>query len=228
MEVDAPGHPDQPLLTQADIDRDAPVPPKLAAGASDEEKAAREHLMKLRRKLQERLRQQSRDQAGSERARPSNDDASSRRAAQRALKAPSVALAAVESAAIPITLEREGPLHKMLEQAQAQVDKLNDLPCDANDKEYADWQFNHALLLFMWKKCQSLELSLGEHGPPMDAMLPFPKGDETKEVRDKSVALYAEILPLWMEARGKYVLTALDAHYGIEREAPELEDGTLV
>ena len=154
--------------------------------------------MKLRRKLQERLRQQSCDQAGSERARPSNDDASSRRAAQRALKAPSVALAAVESAAIPITLEREGPLHKMLEQAQAQVDKLNDLPCDANDKEYADWQFNHALLLFMWKKCQSLELSLGEHGPPMDAMLPFPKGDETKEVRDKSVALYAEILPLWM------------------------------
>ena len=99
MEVDAPRHTDQPLLTQADVDRDAPVPAKLFPGASDEEKAAREQLMKLRRKLQERLRQQGRDQSGSERVRPSSDDASARRAAQRALKAPAVALAAVESAA---------------------------------------------------------------------------------------------------------------------------------
>lgn len=177
-------------LTQEDIDRLAPVPPKLGKDASTEEKTAREALMKLRRKMQEQLRQQSREPQRSLR---SADDASARRAAQRALKAPAVALNAVNSAAIPLTFENVLQLIKITGQAEKQLAKLTGLPCEDSDRSYATHQLDHAILVLHWKLYCSLKLV-----PAVIEPFPFAgDGDAlsclsavTRDLRDRRLELY--------------------------------------
>ena len=92
-------------LTEADV---PPLPPK------DLPPAEREQLMKARRKVQEQLRDRTRNR--SQRARPPVEVATTQRELLRALKAPEIAVAAIEAAEVPITYAQMQPLVRMLDQ----------------------------------------------------------------------------------------------------------------
>ena len=95
-------------LTEADV---PPLPPK------DLPPAEREQLMKARRKVQEQLREQLRGHRDrSERKRPEVKVATTQREKLRALKAPEIAVAAIEAAEVPITYAQMQPLVRMLDQ----------------------------------------------------------------------------------------------------------------
>ena len=214
-------------LTQEDIDRDAPVPPKLGKDASAEEKAAREALMKLRRKMQEKLRQQSREPQRVHSA----DNASAQRAAQRALKAPAIALNAVNSAAIPLTFEAERPLHKIIDQAEKQLAKLPDLPCENSDICFATHKLDHAILVLLWKKYCSLELK-----PVVRHIITFGIDDDgcTRDLRDRRLEFYRRLKAELDVLIHDPMCARLMAHYDAQTE-PEppmepmtVEDGVLV
>ena len=95
-------------LTEADV---PPLPPK------DLPPAEREQLMKARRKVQEQLREQLRGHRDrSERKRPEVKVATTQREKLRAIKAPEIAVAAIEAAEVPITYAQMQPLVRMLDQ----------------------------------------------------------------------------------------------------------------
>ena len=113
----ADSHPHQQLLTKADV----PALPRKKKNATPADKAARDNIMQQRRTMQERLREQTRDR--SSRIRPGKDDDCARRAIHRSLKAPAVALSAVEAAALPITFDSLGTLGKAIKHATTHLDR---------------------------------------------------------------------------------------------------------
>ena len=175
------------MLTQEQIDREAPVPAKLGTGASAEDKAARKELMDKRRKLMEKLRQQDREP---QRSRPASGDASTQRAVQRALKAQALALAAVDSAVVPLTPEAEVPLHKILDQAEAHLNKLDDLPCADEERRWAACQLNRAILVLAWKLYSSMKLQ-----PIIESLPPFPSPHESIN-HDNVIKFHEELMSL--------------------------------
>ena len=80
----------RPQVTEADVPQKPPLLPK---DASDDAKAKRERIMTQRRKVMEQLREQTRP-----RARPLKEIESGRRAFQRGLEAPAIAMRACATA----------------------------------------------------------------------------------------------------------------------------------
>ena len=100
-----------------------PKPPKLNKNATAEQRAAYQEIMQQRRRAQERLREQERAQRDrSSRVRPSKEVETARRAFQRALEAPTLALSAVVTSELPIDHDRHGALQKIIDQAESKLE----------------------------------------------------------------------------------------------------------
>ena len=142
-------------LTEADV---PPLPPK------DLPPAEREQLMKARRKVQEQLREQLRGHRDrSERKRPEVKVATTQREKLRALKAPEIAVAAIEAAEVPITYAQMQPLIRMLDQVRDKMAMLHGTECDEFDKEYAECLSIHAMSLLASKLHESWQLQPKYH-----------------------------------------------------------------
>ena len=165
------------IITEADVPA---RPPKLAKTATAEEKAERASLMEQRRKLLERLREQTREREKrdrSQRTRPCKLDEAARRAQQRARIAASIALAAVAAAVVPITNESEGQLIKLLNSA---VDHWELHKAADNLSIKADYEVEAALSLFMSKLHGSMKLQPALPPPPPSYMLALLDDDDCK------------------------------------------------
>mgnify|MGYP001189993620 FL=1 len=139
--------PSRKELTEADV---PDKPPKLGKDATAEEKAAREAIMKQRRKLLEQLRDRGRDR--SQRGRPPVEVATTHRELLRALKAPQVALAAVQAAVVPITWDQMQPLFRMTDQMEEKVASLEGAAgVHESVKLLAECTAQLVMRLFMWK-----------------------------------------------------------------------------